>query len=253
MFKKILSGCVAVIATLGLAFSLVGVGVSNAAGETKPSEGETPVGNATTSSSMLVPPWCGWRISSLSEAIDLQPASGEPNFYSGEEIQLEATGADIYAYIGGSAEATSKPESDLALGACSWFSDPAYGAQLNVVLDDANFTAEAESGGLDSQMDFSAEQTENELYVSYVPAEEGSCSADGFTPGDMSSFYPDRLSGRVWSVAAADALNNNFCQFRLSYQIKIPAGMSPTYGETTYTWTGPTLTFTLQVPEDSED
>lgn len=250
MLKRILSCCVAVIATVGLAFSLASMGVSNAAGGEKPDAGEDLVGDATTISSMVVPPWCGWRISELTETINLEPAEGEPTYYSGSEIDLEATGADIFAYIGGTAEATTKPESDIEEGACSWFSDPAYGAQLNVELDDADFVASAEDGGADVEMNFSAEAGSNEFYVSYVPAVGGSCEADGFTPGDMSSFYPERLTGRVWSVEAADALNNNFCQFSLRYQIKIPGGMSPTYGDTTYNWAGPVLTFTLQVPED---
>lgn len=250
MLKKMLSCCVAVIATVGLAFSLAGVGVSNAAGGEKPVAGDADIGDASTSSSMVVPPWCGWRVSELTESINLVPADGEPTFYSGSEIDLEATGADIYAYIGGAAGATSKPESDIEAGACSWFSDPAYGAQLNVDLDTADFVASAEDGGPDTEMNFSAVETENEFYVSYVPAEGGTCEADGFAPGDMSSFYPERLTGRVWSVAAEDALNNNFCQFSLRYQIKIPGGMSPTYGDTTYNWVGPVLTFTLQVPED---
>lgn len=251
MLKKVLSCCVAVIATVGLAFSLAGVGVSNAAaGDGKPVAGDEPIGDATTQSSMVVPPWCGWRVSELSETINLVPAEGEPNFYSGAEIDLEATGADIYAYIGGAAGATTKPESEIEEGACSWFSDPAYGAQLNVELDNANFVASAEDGGADPLMDFDAVETDNEFYVSYVPAEGGTCEADGFVPGDMSSFYPERLTGRVWSVDADVALNNNFCQFSLRYQIKIPGGMSPTYGDTTYNWEGPVLTFTLQVPED---
>ena len=251
MLKKVLSCCVAVIATVGLAFSLAGVGVSNAAaGGVKPVAGPADIGDASTTSSMVVPPWCGWRVSALTEDISLAPAVGEPTFYSGDEIDLEATGADIFAYIGGAAGATTKPESLIEDGACSWFSDPAYGAQLNVELNNADFVASAEDGGPDTYMDFSAVEGTNEFYVSYIPAEGGSCEADGFEPGDMSSFYPTRLTGRVWSVAGADALNNNFCQFSLKYQIKIPGGMSPTYGDTTYNWVGPVLTFTLQVPED---
>jgi hypothetical protein len=237
-------------ASIGLAFSLSSLGASFAAGEGKPDVGDTDVGDASTTSEMLVPPWCGWRVSSLTEEIALLPAVGEPSYYSGEEISLVQTGGDIYAYIGGAAGETSKPTSDLEEGACSWFSDSAYGAQLNVELDSADFVASADDGGADIQMDFSAEETDNELFVTYVPAEGGSCGTDSFTPGDLSSFHTGKLAGSVWSVSADSALNNNFCKFQLKYEINIPAGMSPLYGDTTYTWTGPTLSFTLQVPED---
>ena len=249
-FKKFIAGAVALVATVGLAFSLSSLGASYAAGGGKPDTGLSPVGDASTSSQMLVPPWCGWRVSSLTESINLVPAEGEPTYYSGEEISLEQTGGDIYAYIGGASGETSKPTDVLEDGACSWFSDPAYGAQLNVELDSADFDAVAADGGPDGAMGFSATSTSNEFYVTYVPEEGGTCTADNFVPGDLSSFYTGKLSGRVWSVAADDAKVNNFCQFKLKYQVKIPSGMSPTFGDTTYTWTGPTLSFTLQVPED---
>ncbi len=253
LFKRFIAGVMAILASIGLAFSLSSLGASYAAGEGggKPDVGDTEVGDASTTSSMTVPPWCGWRISELTETIDLVPAADEPTYYSGQEISLEQTGGDIFAYIGGAANETSKPTDDIELGACSWFSDPAYGAQLNVELDSANFVANALDGGADAEMNFEAEEAANEFVVTYVPAEGGSCATDGFIPGDLSSFYTGKLSGRVWSVSADDALNNNFCQFSLNYQIKIPGGMSPLYGNTTYTWTGPTLSFTLQVPEDA--
>jgi hypothetical protein len=250
LFKRFIAGAAAMIASIGLAFSLSSLGASYAAGEGKPGVGDSTVGDASTTSEMLVPPWCGWRVSSLTETINLEPAEEEPLYYSGEEISLEQTGGDIYAYIGGAAGETAKPTSVLEEGACSWFSDPAYGAQLNVDLDSADFVAEAAAGGADPNMDFSATETTNEFFVTYVPTEGGSCEADSFTPGDLSSFYTGKLDGRVWSVAALDAENNNFCQFRLRYEIKIPSGMSPLFGNTAYTWTGPTLSFTLQVPED---
>ncbi len=250
MLHRFIAGAAAMFASIGLAFSLSSLGASYAAGEGKPAVGDSPVGDASTTSEMLVPPWCGWRISSLTETIDLVPAEGEPSYYSGEEISLVQTGGDIYAYIGGAAGATSKQTSDLESGACSWFSDPAYGAQLNVELSSADFAASATTGGADSEMDFSATETDNEFFVTYVPADGGSCVSDSFTPGDLSSFYTGKLEESVWSVDAASATNNNFCQFALKYEIKIPGGMSPLFGNTTYTWTGPTLSFTLQVPED---
>jgi hypothetical protein len=250
LLKRFIAGAAAMFASIGLAFSLSSLGASYAVGEGKPAVGDSDVGDASTTSDMLVPPWCGWRVSSLTETINLEPVAGEPTYYSGEEISLEQTGGDIYAYIGGAADETSKPTSVLEEGACSWFSDPAYGAQLNVELSSADFVASADDGGADNGMDFSATETENEFFVTYVPAEGGSCVSDSFAPGDLSSFYTTKLDGRVWSVAAASATNNNFCKFQLKYEIKIPSGMSPLYGDTTYTWTGPTLSFTLQVPED---
>jgi hypothetical protein len=53
----------------------------------------------------------------------------------------------------------------------------------------------------------------------------------------------------LWSVLKSSVSTNNFCEWSTKYEINIPAGMSPTYGNVVYRWTGPTLTHTLEIPE----
>jgi len=245
MAKKFMAALVALVAAAGLALTVAPTFV-NAAGE-GPIDWTLPenaaVGDATTESTIDVPPWCDWRIGSLDETVDLVPAEGQDLAYDGDAINLEYVGASINAYIGGSDGFVTKGADDN----CSWFGATAVGAELVVAMAGSMFEATAEAGGRDEDMDFEAD-TGNPLVVSASFAE--GCAAEGFIDGGLGSLDALNPTGEVWSVASGSASTNNFCSFSIDYGITIPANMSPTYGDTTYTWTGPSLTFTIQVPED---
>ncbi|MGA1645909.1 MAG: hypothetical protein ACO4AV_13125, partial [bacterium] len=160
----------------------------------------------------------------------------------GDAIDLEYVGASINAYIGGSDGFLSKGADDN----CSWFGATPVGAELVVAMTGSTFEATAQDGGRDEDMDFEADAG-NPLVASANFAD--GCAADGFVDGGLGSLDSLNSSGEVWSVASGSASTNNFCSFSIDYGITIPANMSPTYGDTTYTWTGPSMTFTIQVPE----
>lgn len=245
MAKKILAAFVALLAAAGLALT-VSPSFVNAAGEgpvdwTDPAN--ATVGDAETSSTIDVPPWCDWRIGSLSESVALVPKAGEDSMYDGDAIDLEFTGASINAYIGGDNGFTEKGAADN----CSWFGATPVGAELVVTMAGDQFSAVATDGGADSEMDFTA-NAGNPLIT--TPTFAAGCESDGFANGGLGSLYTGATTGEVWSVPSASAVTNNFCSFQIKYEITIPENMSPTYGDTTYTWSGPSLTFTIQVPED---
>jgi hypothetical protein len=259
VIKRFFAAFVAIVATLGLSFSLIGVSVGFAEGERPVTDPTASVGDASTSSSIAVPPWCGWRIGSLSEDVVLAPAEtggpadvlvDEPDQYTGGEITLEFEGTNTFAYIGGAAGVTSALGHDL--DNCSWFSEPADGAQLNVTMTGSTFTASAAAVGEggprdDVGMNFTADAL-NPLITSSRFQDD--CTAGAFVDGALGNLTDVDNVGTVWTVDSLSASTNNFCTFGIDYVINIPSGKSPLYGNTTYSWTGPTLTFTLQVPEE---
>jgi hypothetical protein len=97
-------------------------------------------------------------------------------------------------------------------------------------------------------MNFSANAAEtNPLKITNTGIE--SCVGDGFIAELAAEIQDADLTTTPWSVATAVVENNNFCQWAAKYEIKIPSGMSPQYGNVSYRWTGPTLTHTLVIPE----
>jgi hypothetical protein len=77
----------------------------------------------------------------------------------------------------------------------------------------------------------------------------GTCSTEGFETDADAEIADTSMSTTPWTVPTLSVLNNNFCQWSAKYEINIPSGMSPLYGNVTYKWTGPTLTHTLVIPE----
>jgi hypothetical protein len=243
MIKKIFAAMSAMIAVAGLSLSIAPSFVGAAGEERLDWSAPADVGDATTSSTIPVPPWCDWRIGSLSETVALVPAEGEDEQYDGDAINLVFSGASINAYIGGFDALTAKPAAEN----CSWFGETANGAQLNVSMVGSTFAASAADGGADDGMDFSASSTNPLVTTSNFT---GSCAEDGFVDGGLGDLHSGATSGTVWTVDSLSAGTNNWCTFNIDYAITIPADMNPIYGNTTYTWTGPSLLFTLQVPED---
>ena len=98
-------------------------------------------------------------------------------------------------------------------------------------------------------MNFQAIETDNPLKITNVGID--ACASEGFVAAASAELYGSgaSLTTTPWTVLTADVDNNNFCQWSAKYEIKIPAGKTPTYGGVTYRWTGPQLTHTLVIPE----
>jgi hypothetical protein len=252
MKSKLFGAIVAPVSIVGLTFAL-GLGATAfGEGEPQQTQEDSIISTLDVTTEVPVAPWCGWYVSS-SDATDiaLEPDAGEPTTYTGEQIALTATADQNTAYVGSQAGLTTQGlDTD-----CSWFTDGnKYGARYDVSADGNTFAASALLvGGAtpDSGMDFTANAADmNPLKITNTGIE--SCAGDGFIAEAAAEIQDAELTTTPWSVATAVVENNNFCQWEAKYEIKIPSGMSPEYGNVTYRWTGPTLTHTLVIPETQE-
>ena len=247
MKKKIFGAVVAPISILGLTFAL-GLGTTAfGAGEQKQSQDDTVISTLDVTTEIPVAPWCGWYVSGAGDAdLVLEPDTGAPTSYTGAEIALTATADLNTAYVGPSSGLTSQGAAE----DCSWFTPGnKYGARYDVLASGDSFTAQALLLGgatADEGMKFIANDA-NPLNITNVDI--AACSGQGFETNETASLKTGTLTTTPWTVATAEVNNNNFCQWSAKYEIKIPSGMSPLYGNVSYRWTGPTLTHTLVIPE----
>ena len=250
MKSKLFGAIVAPVSIVGLTFAL-GLGVTAfGAGEQQQTQEDTVISQLNVTTEVPVAPWCGWYVSS-SDATDiaLVPDAGQPVTYTGEQIALTATADTNTAYVGPQAGLTTQGLST----DCSWFTEGnKYGARYDVSASGTTFAAEALLVGgavADIGMDFTASSVDtNPLKITNTGIE--SCIGDGFISDALAEIQEGSLSTTPWTVDTSAVENNNFCQWAAKYEIKIPSGMSPEYGNISYRWTGPTLTHTLVIPED---
>ena len=250
MKSKLIGAVVAPISIVGLTFAL-GLGVTAfGAGEEQQSQTDSVISTLDVTTEVPVAPWCGWYVStSANTDIALVPGVSEPATYIGTAIALTATAEENTAYVGSQAGLTIQGATE----DCSWFTEGnKYGARYDVVADGNVFAAKAQTGTpggtADLEMNFRA-TTANPLKITNMDIE--SCGIDFVT--DATAELKDSgvgLTTTPWTVSEAAVTNNNFCKWSAKYEISIPAGMSPLYGNVTYRWTGPTLTHTLVIPED---
>jgi hypothetical protein len=252
MKKKFFGAVVAPISIVGLTFAL-GLGTTAfGVGERQQNLDDTLISTLDVTTEIPVAPWCGWYVSGTPEDdLVLVPAAGAPVTYIGTQIALTADADENTAYVGPRAELTSQGD----VTDCSWFEESnKYGARYDVVASGDSFTAQALltvedviTPTDDSEMDFYA-TVGNPLTITNMNID--SCDA-AFETNAGATLYGSgaTLTTTPWTVFEANVSNNNFCQWYANYQINIPADMSPTYGDVTYRWTGPTLTHTLIIPE----
>jgi len=247
MKKKLFGAVVAPVSILGLTFAL-GLGTTAfgtpGGGEPQQSQDDSVINTLDVTTEIPVAPWCGWYVSGGPDGdITLVPADGAPTTYTGEEIALTATADENTAYVGpGDGQTSQGADSD-----CSWFTEGnKYGARYDVESSGYQFTASTISNLDDDEMDFAANDL-NPLIITNTGIED--CLAEGFETNPTAEIKQGNTSTTPWTVPTASVNNTNFCQWSAKYEIKIPSHMSPTYGNITYRWTGPTLTHTLVIPE----
>jgi hypothetical protein len=247
MKSKLFGAIAAPVSILGLTFALALGTTAFGVGEEQQNQEDSVISTLDVTTDIPVAPWCGWYVSGAGDAdLFLEPDVGAPTQYIGTEIALTATAAANTAYVGPNSGLTTQgAEED-----CSWFTEGnKYGARYDVSASGAAFTAEALLGTptADPDMDFSASDS-NPLNITNVDIE--TCSTEGFETDPLAALKEGALETTPWTVSTAAVTNVNFCQWSAKYEISIPEGMSPLYGNVTYRWTGPTLTHTLIIPED---
>ena len=219
---------------LGIVVALSGITSGFAAGSSAPAAGDSDAGSASTSASVVVPPWCGWNINPVVSSITLTPAGN----YLGADLALTGATSDVNAYVGATTGATTAPASDN----CSWFGKTPLNATfaVSIAAENAKFTA-ASGANPDSGMGW--ELSVKPLVISNTFST--GCDAAGFTPNAGASMSAAG-STNAWSVSGTGVVTtNNFCNYSVSYTATIPAGKEPVYGDSTYIFTGPNLIHTL--------
>ena len=219
---------------LGMVVALSGVTSGFAAGSTTPTEGNTAAGNAATSASVVVPPWCGWNINPVTAAIVLTSGGAS---YVGADLPLTGSTSSVNAYVGAIGDASEKPTSTN----CSWFGKAAQAARLDVTVasDDAAFTA-ASGSNADSGMGWALSAKSLNITNTFAAG----CTTDSFT-SNPSATIDSAKTVTAWSISSGSVNTNNFCSYSVAYSTNVPAGKSPLFGDSTYTFTGPTLIHTL--------
>lgn len=222
---------------LGIVVALSGVTSGFAAGSSVPTEGNSPAGSAGTSATVVVPPWCGWNINPVVDAITLAPASDGK--YLGQDLALTGSTSSVNAYVGATTGAT------VALGAdnCSWFGKTPQAASFSVTITSGDDTFTARSGGnIDAAMSWSL--SAKPLVIANTFA--GGCSAANFVPNTSPTASMNGAgTNEAWSILSNNVTTNSFCSYSVAYTATVPGGKLPTYGDSTYTFTGPTLVHTL--------
>jgi len=245
--KKIAAMVLAPIAVIGMAFSLF-TSSAIAAGETQQgATGEQDLASQATSISTEVRPWCGWTaLTAASTSITLAPET--PTVYDGTAIELVATGQEFAIRVGPAGSAVDAGTDFTALGEnnCSWFAaDQINGVAVSTELSGNSFVAVSDANigevpAVDATMDFDA-ISGNPLTIENSAV---ACAEFSFV-GSPLVVTDTGASANVVSLAALSTGTNNFCSWTSDYAISIPAGMKPMFGDSTYTYTGPTITNTM--------
>jgi hypothetical protein len=241
--KTLASGALAI--SLGaLTLGVAGVSPSLAAPGTDDDVSRNPqvLGSSETTldTSITSVTWCGWYLTGVSGALTLAPSDGVTELYDGTEIPLTVSNDGLSVYVGGDATYSDSPEN------CSWYGDSNKQAvEVTVTASTDAFTASS-SVGSDTAMDFYLD-SENPLNIGIT--EDTECA--GFTTTSADQIQgADLVSNPVTSAVFTLVGTNDICDWSATYTTSIPAGMVPTYGGSLYSYTGPTLTTTLEIITD---
>jgi hypothetical protein len=224
---------------LGMVMALSGITSGFAAGSDAPEAEPLEAGSPTTSASVAVPPWCGWNINPVVGSITLAPATvgGVAAKYLGEDLELKGSTSSVNAYVG----ATSSAVAELSSDNCSWFGKNPLAATfaVSIATDNAKFTAASE---LRSDLGMGWLLSDKPLVIANTFT--SGCTTAGFTSNPGASMTASG-STTAWSIADTAVSTNDFCNYSVEYTATVPGGKEPTYGDSTYVFTGPTLIHTL--------
>jgi len=254
--RRLLAAFLAPIALLALAFSISSTSAFGEVGVTQQSnDGTQALDSQTTGIEMPVRPWCGWvALTGANSPIVLAPAAGQETTYDGTAITLEAVGQEYAIKV---APVDQETTSDLASfiqeadDACSWFaSSEVNGVDVSTTLDVNTFTAVSDKNTLsvaDTSMDFTTNDgLDQNLVIDNTPV---TCADAGFSfinnPFVVTTSASATTGTNVVSMPAMSTLTNSYCSWTSSYTVTIPSELKPTFGNSTYTYTGPTVTNTM--------
>jgi hypothetical protein len=253
--RRLLAAVLAPIAMLALAFSISSTTAFGEVGVTQQGNDEEVMDTQTTGIEMPVRPWCGWiALTGANTPIALVPAAGQETTYDGDAITLEAVGQEYGIKVAPVDQATTADLASFteeAEDACSWFaSSEVNGVDVSTTLSGNTFTAVSDKNTLntpDDSMDFTTNDgLDQNLVIDNTPA---TCADAGFSfdnnPFRVTTSQIALDGTNVVSMLAIDTLTNSYCSWTSDYTVTIPSEKKPIFGNSTYTYTGPTVTNTM--------
>jgi hypothetical protein len=202
---------------------------------------------------MPVRPWCGWiALTGAGNPIALLPVAGQDETYDGDAIDLEADGQEYAIKVAPVDQDGTSTLADFSVeeaDACSWFADSEVnGVDVSTTLDVNTFTAlssknTSSPAAADTSMDFTT--VSQNLVINNTQED---CDA-GFSfigsPLTVSDLESATTGANVVSLDELSTTTNSYCSWISDYTVTIPSGLKPTYGNSTYVYTGPTITNTM--------
>ena len=257
--RRLLAAVLAPIALLALAFSISSTSAFGEVGvEQQEADGSAPLDSQTMGTDMEVRPWCGWiALTGANAPIVLAPtAMEEDSVYDGDAIDLEAFGQEYAIKV---APVDQPAESELGLfpreadNACSWFASSEVNAvNVSTTASSNTFTAVSSKNtstpaAVDTSMDFTTDG--GDIFQNLVIDNTAVDCDMGFSfigsPLIISDAASASTGANVVSMSEMSTTTNSYCSWTSSYTVTIPSGLKPTYGNSTYVYTGPTITNTM--------
>jgi hypothetical protein len=236
---------------LALAFSISSTTAFGEVGVTQQGNDEEVMDTQTTGIEMPVRPWCGWiALTGAGNPIALLPVAGEDETYDGDAIDLAAEGQEYAIKVAPVDQDTTGTLADFsveATDACSWFADTEVnGVNVKTTLDGNSFTAASDKNTLsvdDTSMDFTT-ASQNLVIDNTQEVCDGGFSFIG-SPLTVSDLESATTGENVVSLDRLSTTTNSYCSWISDYTVTIPSGLRPTFGNSTYTYVGPTITNTM--------
>jgi len=249
-FGKAIAGAAAVLASVGLAFSISGISIATAAGA---------IGSSATVATV---PQCVWQINGASETIPLDhsefAADGHTK-YVGQDFGLSGAGANtVKVFVGPAAASAVSTDADN----CAWYgvtNSAGSGANVTYSLPTSPaFTSVASTAPTDNSLGFSLDGAvttgshTSRLAVALTKSDCTNAAAvlplvslwDGLDSADLFGSGAT-LSLKAAELAKSKTSTSSSCTWTTKLSTYVPGGKTPAHDADTYTFTGPTVTTTL--------
>lgn len=210
---------------------------------------------AESSSDIETKELCIWYVNGVAGSFSMTAADGEPAEYDGTEYDLTSgtSIADVNIYVSGNETPASKDEH----ADCTFYG-AAEGIAYQGAIAAGGFTAAAETGGDDNDMDFSP----TALLPLTLGVTKESCRSGADGSGDSWSeadLVADDASGveatSLVSLTKANVVSpqsdengqNSACTAGHVLTVSVPADLTPNFPGQDYTLTGPTFTLSFDI------
>ena len=218
--------------------------------------------SASATASVVTKERCIWYVTGAPDGFTLTPVAGAGAEYDGTDFALAAdAGAELLAYTSGNVG----PGSANAHAACTFYGE-ATGLAVTADFSAAGFTAAATTGA-DANMNFN--QSEAKPLV--LDLTKGDCrtpgnagtGADAWEVGEdvtmtdtialLAQPLMTHAIANTTAIPLDDIEKNDKCNASMSLSVTIPAGKTPLYAGETYTFTGPTMTTSIDIDTGEEE